>query len=59
MARKSRLSVFEHHQLQIAKKTLGYSDTGAFIMGGMTKPQARAFLRSIGWTSKAIETLEK
>lgn len=29
------------HQLQIAKKTLGYSDAGAAIMGGMTKEEAQ------------------
>lgn len=29
------------HQLQIAKKTLGYSDAGAAIMGGMTKVEAQ------------------
>jgi hypothetical protein len=32
------------HQIQVAKKTLQYSDTGAIIMGGMTKDEARALL---------------
>ena len=38
--RKKR-DVFEKHQLKIAKQTLKYSDAGAFIMGGMTKQEAR------------------
>jgi len=42
--RKSQLSVFEKHQLAIARKTLTYSDTGAFIMGGPTKKESRAFI---------------
>lgn len=56
---KSRLSVPEQHRLKIAKSTLRMSDAGARIMGGMTKTEARAFLKSIGWTDKAIKTLEK
>jgi hypothetical protein len=31
----------EQHQLRIARQTLKYSDAGARIMGGMTKPEAR------------------
>jgi hypothetical protein len=38
------LSVFDKHQLAIARKTLKYSDAGARIMGGMTKAEARAFI---------------
>jgi hypothetical protein len=33
------------HQIQIAKKTLKYSDIGAEIMGGMTKDEARTLLK--------------
>jgi hypothetical protein len=33
------------HQIKIAKQTLRYSDVGARIMGGMTKPEARAILK--------------
>lgn len=39
------LSVPEQHQLKIARATLKMHDVGAAILGGMTKPQARAFLR--------------
>ena len=35
-----QLSVFDRHQLAIAKKTLTYSDAGALIMGGPTKREA-------------------
>ena len=40
----AKLSVFEKHQLAIARKTLTYSDAGAFIMGGPTKAESRAFI---------------
>lgn len=53
------LSVPEKHQLAIAKKTLRYSDAGAKIMGGMTKDEAREFLRSIGWSKDKIRKWEK
>jgi hypothetical protein len=33
------------HQIQVAKKTLKYSDIGASIMGGMTKEEARKLLK--------------
>ncbi len=42
------MDVFTKHQIAIAKKTLGYSDAGAWIMGGMTKEDARLFLRTQG-----------
>ncbi len=42
------LSIPESHQKRIAISTLRMSDIGARIMGGMTKEQARAFLKSIG-----------
>ena len=35
-----QLSVFDKHQLRIAKDTLKMTDVGAYIMGGMTKAQA-------------------
>lgn len=41
---KRQLGVPEKHQLKIARQTLRYSDVGALIMGGMTKPQARAVI---------------
>lgn len=46
--RKARLSVFDSHRRKIALQTLRYTDAAAAIMGGMTKEEARAFLRSIG-----------
>lgn len=36
-----KLSVPEKHQLKIARSTLKMSDAGAFVMGGMTKVEAR------------------
>lgn len=56
---KKKLSVPEKHQLNIAKKTLGYSDIGANIMGGMTKDEARKFLKSIGYTDREIKKMEE
>ena len=38
------LSVFNKHQINIAKATLKMSDIGARIMGGMTKEEARVIL---------------
>ena len=37
--------VARKHQLKIARDTLRMSDVGAQIMGGMTKEEARDFLR--------------
>ena len=42
------LSVPEQHQLKIAQSTLKMSDVGAKIMGGMTKDEARKFLKRCG-----------
>ncbi len=53
---------FDEHQIKIAKQTLRYSDIGASIMGGMTKPQARLLLHDkAGWSYERIvkwETIE-
>ena len=35
-----QLSVFDKHQLKIARQTLKMTDAGALIMGGMTKQEA-------------------
>jgi hypothetical protein len=53
------LSVPEQHQKKIAINTLKMSDVGASIMGGMTKVEARNFLKKIGYSDKQIEHLEK
>lgn len=50
---KRKLSVFDKHQLAIAKKTLTYSDVGAFIMGGMTKEEARIIIKKL--TGKEVK----
>ena len=42
------LSVFDRHQIRIARGTLKLSDAGARILGGMTKEEARAVLRKFG-----------
>ena len=52
------MTVFDKHRKAIAIKTLKLSDAGAFVMGGMSKAEARAFLRSIGWTAERISSLE-
>ena len=47
------MTVFEKHQLKIAKDTLKMSDVGALIMGGMTKDEARqVIIRLTGRTPK-------
>ncbi len=43
----SKLSVFEKHQLKIAKATLKMSDVGAKIMGGMTKEEAKEIINKL------------
>lgn len=35
------MQVWEKHQLAIAKKTLRMSDEAVFILGGMTKDEAK------------------
>lgn len=39
-----KLSVPEKHQLRIAQKTLKLSNTGASIIGGPTKDEARKII---------------
>jgi hypothetical protein len=41
------LTVFDKHQLAIARKTLKLSDAGAAILGGMTKDEAREVIRRL------------
>lgn len=48
MKTPSQLNTFEKHQRKIAEATLKMHDAGALIMGGMTKEEARSFLRRIG-----------
>ncbi len=50
--------VGDDHQLRIAKQTLKMSDSGAKIMGGMTKDEARTFLKSRGYSPQKIANLE-
>lgn len=51
------------HQYRIAKDTLRLSDAGAKIMGGMTKDEAKTFLRDRArWSNARIarwETAER
>ena len=54
---KRELSVFDKHQITIAKKTLQLSDVGALIMGGMTKEEARNLLSKFGIPYRVWETL--
>jgi len=53
-----KLSVFQKHQRKIALDTLQMSDIGARCMGGMTKDEAREFLRGIGFSRTLIGDIE-
>jgi len=45
---KRKLSIFEKHQLKIAKRTwYELSDAGALILGGMTKDQAKEVIKQL------------
>lgn len=48
----------ERHQKKIALDTLKMNDVGVSIMGGMNKDEARAFLKSVGYSKEEIEMLE-
>lgn len=54
---KMKLDTFQKHQKAIAVSTLKMSDAGAKIMGGMSKVEAKAFLKSIGYTDSYIKKL--
>lgn len=58
MGKVTSTDVVGQHQLKIAKSTLRMSDVGARIMGGMTKEEARKFLRDKGWSDKKIADFE-
>lgn len=52
------LSVPEKHQLRIALQTLKMNDAMVGVMGGMNKEEARAFLKSKGYSDQQIQKLE-
>jgi len=52
------LTVPQKHQKAIALKTLKMNDVGVKVMGGMTKEEARDFLKSIGYSDSKIRQLE-
>ena len=54
-----KLSVPQKHQKKVSIKTLRMSDMGVLIMGGQTKPEARAFLLSIGYSPSRIADIER
>jgi hypothetical protein len=43
----NNITVFERHQLRIAKQTLRTPDAVAAVMGGMTKKEANNFIAKI------------
>jgi hypothetical protein len=47
------------HQMNIALKTLSYSDAGASVMGGMTKKEAIEVLRKNGYDDKKLTKVLK
>jgi hypothetical protein len=55
---KVALDIFQQHAKKIAISTLKMSDMGANIMGGMSKDEARAFLKSIGYSDSQIAKIE-
>lgn len=44
---KRELTVFQKHQLTIARRTLKMSDLGASAFGGMTKQEAREITKRL------------
>lgn len=42
-----QLSVFEQHQLAIARRTLKLNDVFVRVLGGMTKNEARAIIKRL------------
>ena len=51
------MNPFDKHQIKIAKETLKLSDSGAFILGGMTKPEAILMLKQSGHSVTQITNL--
>jgi hypothetical protein len=54
----NRHDVFLRHQVAIAKRTLTMNDEGAFVMGGMTKDEAREILKKAGYNDAKIKRIE-
>ncbi|MDD5006887.1 MAG: hypothetical protein PHC68_00625 [Syntrophorhabdaceae bacterium] len=48
IVKKVERSVFDIHQLKIARATLKMSDLGVRLMGGMTKGEAREIVNKFG-----------
>jgi hypothetical protein len=48
MTKKKQLSVFEKHQLKIARSTLKMPDPILGVMGGMNKAEAREIIKKLG-----------
>lgn len=48
-----KLTIFKKHQLKVAKDTLKLSDAGVFILGGMTKKEAKEIIKKL--TGKNIK----
>jgi hypothetical protein len=54
------MDAFDHHRKRIALQTLRLSDTGADLLGGMTKAEAHAFLKErCGYTEERLQRLEE
>ena len=47
MKNKVYMSVFEKHQINIARKTLNMPDGIVGVMGGMTKKEAKEFIEKM------------
>ena len=50
---KRQLSVFDKHQLNIARKTLKYSDLAIKALGGMTREEAKIIIKKL--TGKEVK----
>lgn len=55
MTKKPSLTVFEKHQLAIAKRTLKMPDPILAVMGGMTKEEAQEIVNRLQPKTKASQ----
>lgn len=52
-------TVFDNHQIRIAKATLRLTDAAVGVLGGPDKIEAREILRKFGYSEEKIAILEK
>lgn len=52
------LGVPDKHRKRVALDTLALTDVGIAVLGGPSREEARAFLRSIGYTEQTLDRIE-